>query len=150
MRIACPRCSALYEEPDVRLKPGKLVRCVRCEGDWTPILETDAAIPPADDEERSPSHPEDHEEAEAEPVASAPMPEVSAMDRLAASPAVVPSRTGLIGAWVVTLVLIVGAVAAVIGWRDTVVRAWPPSGRILPAIGHTTPPPVPTARKTAE
>jgi hypothetical protein len=60
------------------------------------------------------------------------------MDRLAASKPALPSRpAGLTAAWVLTFVVLAGAVGAAIGWRDEVVRAWPPSGRILSASGHS-------------
>ena len=70
--------------------------------------------------------------ADAEPAA--PLPPITAMDRLArARSATASPRAGLIGAWVLTVVVLVGAVAATIVWRDAVVRVWPPSSRILGA-----------------
>ena len=40
MRITCPSCAAHYEVPAARLRPGKLVRCVRCGADWLPAART--------------------------------------------------------------------------------------------------------------
>ena len=66
-------------------------------------------------------------------------PPMSAMDRLAASPPVPRSPPALLGAWVLTLVVLVGAVAATVTWRDVVMRAWPQSALILAPFGQSTP-----------
>jgi hypothetical protein len=85
-----------------------------------------------------------------EPEKAAPLPEVTAMDRLAASPASPSGRTNLTRAWVLTFVVLAGAVAIAFTWRDTVIRAWPPSGRILEGTSHATPQPLSTEVKKAE
>ncbi len=72
------------------------------------------------------------------------------MDRLAATPVRPAARTGLIAAWVLTFVVLASAVAATVGWRDEVVRAWPPSGRILTTTGHSAARQSHTAVKKAE
>jgi predicted Zn finger-like uncharacterized protein len=151
MRIVCPSCDATYDVPASRLKPGKMVRCARCGSDWLPEAEPEAATEEAPSEPPAPPPaPEPGEFVE-------PLPEITAMDRLAASPARPPSRAGLIAAWVLTFVVLAGAAAATFGWRNAVVQAWPPSGRILAAAGRTAPmpavttaPPVQTAAKKAE
>jgi predicted Zn finger-like uncharacterized protein len=142
MQIVCPSCSAAYEVPASRLRPGKLVRCARCGKDWLPDPEIedaavglDAAEPPV---------------ADAVSEGPAPLPDVTAMDRLAASPASRPWRTSLIGAWLVTFIVLAGAVAAVVSWRDTVIRVWPPGGRLLAAIGQASPPPAQIPGKKSE
>jgi predicted Zn finger-like uncharacterized protein len=127
MRIACPSCAAEYEVPDSRLKPGKLVRCARCSEKWLPRLPTDTQGMPNEASEPPMPHPE-------RDIAS--LPEVTAMDRLAASPAPQPARGRLIAAWVLTFVVLAAAVAAAIGWRDTIVRTWPASGRLLATSNH--------------
>jgi predicted Zn finger-like uncharacterized protein len=158
MRIACPSCGATYEVPASRLKPGKMVRCARCGSDWLPEAEAAAAPPQPRTAPFDPTGPSDPT-APVDPTAlpggesehfADGLPEITAMDRLAASPALLPSRAGLIAAWVLTVAVLAGAAAAVFGWRDTVVRAWPPSGRILATIGHTTAPAVQSAGKKVE
>lgn len=131
MLIACPSCAAAYQVPALRLKPGKLVRCARCGHDWLPDPED--AVPP----QASVEQPLPHDEPEAEPVT--PMPELTAMDRLAAMPRLRPAHTGLIAAWVLTFVILTAAVAAAIGWRATIVRVWPPSSRIFATSTQTMP-----------
>jgi hypothetical protein len=60
---------------------------------------------------------------------------MTAMDRLAAT-APLPRRSiGLTAAWIATLVVLIGAIAATIVWREATVRAWPPIGRILGPAG---------------
>jgi hypothetical protein len=70
------------------------------------------------------------------------------MDRLAASPAAAPSSPGLLAAWVLTLVLLVGMLAATVTWRSTIIRVWPQSALILAPFGQAEPPPAQTAGKT--
>jgi hypothetical protein len=40
------------------------------------------------------------------------------------------------GAWVLTAVMLLGAVISTVVWREQVMRGWPPSGRILAPFGH--------------
>ena len=76
-------------------------------------------------------------EHRSEPVL--PAPRITTMDRLAASVHNLPERTPLIVAWVLTGVVLIAAVAATVTWREAVVRAWPPSSRILGHTDHVTP-----------
>ncbi len=39
MRIECPGCDATYEVPEAQMRPGRSVRCVRCEVQWRPAGE---------------------------------------------------------------------------------------------------------------
>ena len=144
MRITCPRCSANYEVPPARLRPGKLVRCARCGGDWLPEADTGA------DADAEPKVPAEHHSEDVETGAPVPPPPVSAMDRLAASPASVAPRASLLAAWILTFVVLAASVAATVGWRDAVIRTWPPSSRILAAKDHTAPQSGQTAVKKAE
>ena len=123
MRIACPSCDAEYDVPISRMKPGKMVRCARCGGEWVASeLEANAeeaglAPPPLD--------------FEGEAGTEFPL-EVAATDHhLAASRPPPPPSVGLIAAWVSTIIVLVGAVSATIVWRQDIVRHWPPSSRIL-------------------
>ena len=71
-----------------------------------------------------------------------PLPQITAMDRLAARPPQPLRRRGLIAAWAATAIVLLAAVAAALLWRQAVVRAWPPSSRILGATDSApaTPP----------
>ena len=133
MRITCPGCAANYDVPASRLKPGKLVRCARCGNDWLPAPDAGNVVaqqePAAEQASTDVSH-----EADASP------PEFVATDRLTPPAIAPPARQGLFVAWVLTFLVLAGAVAATIGWRDSIVRAWPPSSRILGAARHTPPP----------
>jgi hypothetical protein len=54
------------------------------------------------------------------------------MDRLAAAPAVARARPpGLLAAWILTAFILVAGVAATLTWRHAIIRAWPPSARVL-------------------
>jgi predicted Zn finger-like uncharacterized protein len=135
MRIACPSCATTYEVPETRLGPGKVVRCTRCGGEWVPIPEPSEAPPPPDPENTYGS-------AE---LAAEPSP-LTAMDRLAAVPEPAPSRVALLGAWILSVLVLIGAAAAISAWRDPIDRAWPPLARILPP---STPHMMPQTAKTA-
>lgn len=134
MLIICPSCAAEYEVPVSRLRPGKMVRCVRCGGEWLPPLETEAEDPGASIADAA-EPPHEHEDIaggdEAAGHIAEPGSDVTAMDRLAASAHSRRRRPGLIGAWIATFVVLSGGVAASVMWRDAVIRVWPASGRIL-------------------
>jgi predicted Zn finger-like uncharacterized protein len=50
MRLECPACAAAYDVPDTLLKPGRPVRCVRCNALWQPEPPMEVvAVPPARD-----------------------------------------------------------------------------------------------------
>jgi predicted Zn finger-like uncharacterized protein len=145
MRIACPTCAAEYEVPASRLAPRRVVRCARCGGEWAATEEAEE-LPP--DFFRTNTQAELAQEIGRE--TPEPLPPVTAMDRLAA-PRPRPSwPIGLIAAWVMTLVILIAAVAATITWKESVVRAWPPSNRILGSMDHPTPAPAQTAGKAPE
>ena len=153
MRIVCPSCSAAYDVPDSLVTAGRVVRCARCDGEWTPV-EASAVPPevlaatPADEvatvpaneaatvppEEAAPRPP-------ALPVPEAPAnrlaatPRQSAMDRLAAQSARPESSTLLRLAWAASLVLLVLAAGAAYTWRGQIVAAWPPSAHAYAALG---------------
>lgn len=72
------------------------------------------------------------------------------MDRLAAAPAPPAASAGPMAAWVLTVVVLAAAVASAVTWRDSVIRAWPPSGRILALFGPAATVPAQIANKKAE
>jgi predicted Zn finger-like uncharacterized protein len=144
MRIACPSCAAEYEVPEARLTPHKMVRCVRCGGEWVPVWEAPEAVAYPAAAETAPDPPASASaETRAAPAPS--LPAMTAMDRLAAASPIPPrSRTGLIGAWGLTFFVLGGAMAATVLWREEVIRVWPASSRILAPIGHILSQPGPT------
>ena len=145
MRIACPSCSATYEVPDSLVTVGRVVRCARCGGDWTPVEGTPvqdvdppprAAAPPAPAAESVAAVVESQAAEEtAEPPTMAEPPQPSAMDKLAAHPAGPQSRLRLRLAWAASLLLIVLAAWSAYAWRSQIVDAWPPSARMYAAFG---------------
>ncbi len=149
MRIGCPSCNAVYQVPDEQLVEGRLVRCVRCGTDWSPVV----AVPVGDgngaggasvaDPVRAPAMPpEVPTEALPEPDPDVPARRMALDDDPVAGPAVtpavveptvtVPARRGgawLAIAWVASVLAVIGVVAALVVWRDAVMQAWPPSIR---------------------
>lgn len=133
MRIACPKCAAEYEVPASRLSPRKMVRCARCGDAWEAVEEAEgsgeavAAVP--------------EQELDQHVGGEEILPQITAMDRLAAPGRRPPRSTRLVAAWSLTLIILMAAVAATIIWRELVVRAWPPSGRILASVDSKKPAP---------
>ena len=131
MRTACPKCAAEYEVPASRLPPRKMVRCARCGGEWEAVEEAEGS--------REVTAALSEHELNRNEGAEEAIPRLTAMDRLAATGRRPPRSTRLVAAWILTLVILVAAVAATVVWREPVVRAWPPSGRILGWADHRTP-----------
>jgi predicted Zn finger-like uncharacterized protein len=132
MRIACPKCAAEYEVPASRLPPRKTVRCARCGGEW-------AAVEEAEGLSRKVAATLSEQELNRHAEVEEPLPQMTAMDRLAAAGLRPARSTRLVAAWILTLVILMATGAATIVWREPVVRAWPPSGRILGSADHMTP-----------
>jgi predicted Zn finger-like uncharacterized protein len=145
MRIACPSCSATYDVPDSLVTVGRVVRCARCGGDWTPVEGTPvqdldpppraAAPPPPPSEPAAAVVGRIAAEQTAEPQTTAEPPRLSAMDKLAAHPAWTQSRLQLRLAWAASLLLIVLAAWSAYSWRSQIINAWPPSARMYAAFG---------------
>jgi predicted Zn finger-like uncharacterized protein len=136
MRITCPSCAADYEVPPSRLTPRKVVRCARCGGEWIPVHTDEDADP----------RPEPVDPPSLDAIAAS-LPAVTAMDRLAASPPVLPASRALFGAWVLSVVVLLGAVIATVTWRDVIMQAWPPSALLLAPFGHIAAEPAQTMGK---
>src|SRR5690348_5039749 len=101
MQIACPTCAAVYEVPAASLKPGRYVRCARCNAVWKP---EPTARPAPLPEMPAPPRPEP------EP----PVPMTDAMQRLAAMPPPEPGRRiGLMAAWMASILVLAGAGAGI-------------------------------------
>jgi predicted Zn finger-like uncharacterized protein len=148
MRIACPSCAAEYDVPASRVTPGKMVRCARCGGEWMAADQTDDVIVTAEPEASQPEVlPEVLPEPPIEPVAS--QPRVTAPSPAPSARHAPPRRVGLIGAWLLTAVVLVGAVAAAVTWREAIVRSWPASSRILAPADRVAPKPAQVSGKDA-
>ena len=127
MRITCPSCAAEYDVPGV-LAPGRTVKCAKCGSKWAPV-------PPL------PPPPPPMIEAKAEPVAPIPPPApprpTPMVAPLAEPP---PRRLPLVLAWVGSLLVLAGLVAAAVVWREPVMAAWPPSIRLYALLRLTAHP----------
>lgn len=143
----------------------RAVKCARCGGEWTPTLPpaeapTDAlaAAPPAE-----PSPPEAAADADSVPAGkpAGPMAALEAEAPGRVEPRLNPLRpraeqratapivdadapgplaarkvgAGPIAAWILSLVVLIGAGGAVVTWRAQVMAAWPPSQRVFAAVG---------------
>jgi predicted Zn finger-like uncharacterized protein len=131
MRTACPKCAAEYEVPASRLPPRKMVRCARCGGEWEAVEEAEGS--------REVTAALSEHELNRNDGAEEAIPRLTGMDRLAATGRRPPQSPRLVAAWILTLVILVAAMTATVVWREPVVRAWPPSGRILGWTDHRTP-----------
>ena len=132
MRIACPSCAAAYVVPDSLLTAGRVVRCVRCGGEWVPV----AAAPEPEPEEPPPV---ERQPAPTEAVSPPLQPVVtarpSAMARLAAHPAWPEPSIRLRLAWAGSLALLILAIGAAFTWHEQIAAAWPPSARAYAVFG---------------
>lgn len=129
MRITCPSCAAEYDVPGT-LAPGRAVKCAKCGSKWAPIA---PLLPPV--------------EVRAEPVAPIPPPPTPLPtppawpERLAVPVAnAAPRRLPLMLAWLGSILVLAGLVAAAIIWREPVMATWPPSVRLYAALGLTAHP----------
>jgi predicted Zn finger-like uncharacterized protein len=127
MRIVCPSCSAAYDVPEARLRPGRVVRCTRCGKEWAPV--------PKKDELHFPEPAGGHELRRQPP----PMPPSgpTAMDRLASQPRLPADGTWLRIAWLSSIAVVLGLVLVFILLREPIMHAWPASERLYSALGLT-------------
>ena len=118
MRLVCPHCDAAYDVTPSLLVGRRAVRCARCTREWVETAGTPKPIP--------------------EPIATpipGPIPGAipgPIIDAPASPPKVSGSavRLGWAGS---VLLLALGAWSAV-AWRNDVMHAWPPSGRVYSAL----------------
>ena len=143
MRIECPSCSAAYDVPDSLVTAGRVVRCVRCGGDWTPVAAAapgtggaGAAVPPQPPPQPPPPAPAAVTDGAAAQIETTARP--SAMERLAAHATWPRPSTQLRLAWAASLVLLVLAAGAAYAWRGQIVAEWPPSARAYALFGLQT------------
>lgn len=153
MRLTCPNCAASYDVPDHRLAGAvrRPVLCTRCGTVWTPSVPeaearaaagapaqhrpesgfggpagTGQAPAPAvlgDETPRGPPPPREPESATLEEEAAAAEPGGGA------------GRLALAAAWLVSLALVAGGLAALWVWRAEVSALWPPARRLFAWLG---------------
>jgi hypothetical protein len=104
-----------------------MVRCAQCGGEWAAVEETKEVAEVVGSAEVA---------VDPKPEPAQPVPTVTAMDRLAAHPPASPRSAQLIGAWVLTVVILAAAVSSIIIWREEIMTIWPPSSRILAPADH--------------
>lgn len=130
MRIACPSCAAAYDVPD-RLLAGtaRALRCSRCGAGFAlPAAAPVVAVPPA-----VPVPSAEPPLAEAPPPPrDAPAPAPRERAPVAAGPG---NQAALLRAWVVSLVLVAGAILGLLLFRSQVMAAWPPATRLFVVLG---------------
>jgi predicted Zn finger-like uncharacterized protein len=138
MRIACPACNAAYQVPDEQLREGRVVRCARCGTDWAPI----EAIPVTDEEpEREPPPPVETPAHDPEPFVEPRTMAIEEQIPLPIPMTLPPARrkrrgsVALVLAWMLSLAVVGGAIAALGIERDRIMSAWPPSIRGYAALG---------------
>ncbi len=148
MRIECPDCNAAYEVPEAQIRPGRSVRCVRCEGQWRPAGELPKPIATLPAVEDGPDVAAPDQAVRDGVVrlrqSAAPAPLVPA-GGVAVDHAASPRLPGLLltawGGWAASLVLLGLLLVSAIHWRGTIMQGWPPSIRLYTALGATPPPP---------
>lgn len=128
MRLECPSCAVAYEVPDSLVPAGRAVRCARCGGEWTPVAAAELEEVAAPEPEQEPPP------VPREPEVRQPQP-FTAMERLAAHPAVSRPDRLLQAAWALSAVVLVAALAGGYVWRGEIMHAWPPSARMYAAFG---------------
>lgn len=163
MRIECPGCEAAYEVPDAQIRPGRSVRCVRCDRQWQPAGELPETLPQPQSRQPGPVEQEPvpleagpleggSVEAGANPVrlrrsAAPPVPLVPAAGPgagsggtgLAARIAEAWRRPGWGAGWAASLIVMAGLLASAAYWHTAIMQDWPPSIRLYTALG--VPPP---------
>jgi predicted Zn finger-like uncharacterized protein len=131
MQIVCPACTAAYEVPPTRLKPGQAVRCARCAREWVPS--PDAPEAPMDAPvEAKPA-------AAAAPLPPPPEPEVipPAPRPRMLRPSTSRANVVLLLAWAASIVAVLLLAWGAYAERSAIMRAWPPSIRLYAALGLT-------------
>ena len=139
MRIVCPSCAATYDVPDTRLASIRVVRCARCEEEWSPsgapAPPAQADQPPAAQAGQPASPPAQALQALADPPASAPATSGPAAAKPRWRPEWRFARMALPAAWAASILLLICLAWASYAWRAGVMAGWPPSERVYGALG---------------
>lgn len=119
VRITCPHCDAAYDVPDSLLAGRRAIRCARCGEHWAdPTTAVEVAEPAA-----------------VKPLAGTDAVEVPFV--ASAGPPSAPASAGVRFGWAGSALLLALGAWSVIAWRQDVMHAWPPSGRLYAALGLT-------------
>lgn len=143
MNIECPNCHAAYDVPDSRLGTRRAVRCGACGHAWpvddaAPVLGDHAAPAPGDYATPAPGDAALPGSPAPPPPEGADEPQAPAAGRLAPPrPDAAPRDALLTGAWVASVLLMIGMATAAYAWRGNIAAAWPPAGHILGAPTRT-------------
>lgn len=122
MIITCPSCSTRYLLPPAALSPaGREVRCARCGHLWFQQPPDDM---PHTVDLIEPTRPTGAGgSSTGEPTRNLPGP-----------PLTHPRRGAALG-WLLFLVVLAGGLGSAAAFRDQVVEAWPPSGKLYELVG---------------
>jgi predicted Zn finger-like uncharacterized protein len=133
MRITCPNCSTLYDVPRSSLAARRSVRCSRCGAVWQPTPATATSSTREVGPERLTPKSVTREGENPRDVADRSQPSQSGPRRRARETSTPYSAVDykLRAAWIASFLIIAGALAATVYWRGEVMKAWPPSSRIL-------------------
>ena len=126
MRIACPACETAYDVPDSVVTAGRVLRCARCRGEWTP--EPLAQFEPAEPPGRLDPAPE---LIVAAPPEEDPLPFIRPP-----SPPPPRAKRSVLAAWAASLAVLAVFIWSVIAWREPIMRHWPPAARLYHTLGY--------------
>jgi predicted Zn finger-like uncharacterized protein len=122
MILTCPSCSTRYLLPPAALSPaGREVRCAKCGHVWFQAPPTDM---PRTVDLTEPVRPHGAAGLGAAPEKIANLP----------GPPRPRRRSGALG-WLLFIVILAGALGAAALYRDKVVAAWPPAGKLYELVG---------------
>jgi predicted Zn finger-like uncharacterized protein len=142
MRLTCPTCAAVYEVPDRLLAGGarRPVRCSLCGAVWVPPVpapegrEAETGAVPTPPDVGAPAPPPEAPPASGPLRAPPPWPPPRDEPPLAA-PEARGGGLALAAAWLVSLALVAGGLAALWIWRAEVSAFWPPAARLFALLG---------------
>lgn len=135
MILSCPSCNIRYNLDAAALRGGLTVRCVKCGNTWH-------QDPPDDMPKVVEVEPDIPEQEVPEAEAAAPSNEkVDVPHVVRRRPAAVPPRKSLPVAWIVLAAAVVAVLFITIGFRDGIVKAWPPSAGLYEAMWLSVEPP---------
>lgn len=147
MILTCPECSTKFKvNPQAIPATGRMVKCAKCGHKWHAMPEgtgEEEAFPDLDFDRTPPPAPPAPEAAE-EPVSEPPMVDVPRFEE--GPPPIAPADfkprgqkpkkgRGLLLAWVVLLLIVVGGTASLYMFRERIVLLYPPAQKLYHAIG---------------
>src|SRR5580704_5021117 len=132
MILTCPECATGYFVDDSQMRPGgRKVRCANCGARWTAYPE--GALELVSSEEGAFARELAIEATEPPPLTAEELPRVF-RDRAQEERRMRQAAVAGV-AWAAAAVVVLALIAIVIVFRDSVVRAWPPTASFYAAIG---------------